>query len=127
MRELGKRNIELESYMIQIGAKTLKYEPRVTSDPDLDPLGLGEKRMMEESETSDSESSSDASEIHEVITSQRPIQGKSTAPTKKVGRKTQQRRRIRQKPIPNSEESFVHVEARRDPGNLRASIGGAEL
>ena len=88
--------------MIQIGAKTLKYEPRVTSDPDPDPLGLGEKRMMEESENSDSESSSDATEIHEVITSQRPIQEKSTAPTKKVGRKTQQRRRIRQKPIPNS-------------------------
>ena len=56
MKELGKRNIGLESHMIQIGAKTLKYEPRVTSDPDPDPLGLGEKRMMEESESSDSES-----------------------------------------------------------------------
>ena len=42
MKDLAKRNIDLESYMIQIGGKTLKYQPHVMSDPNPDPLGLGE-------------------------------------------------------------------------------------
>ena len=50
MKDLSKRNIELESYMVQIGAKTLKYQPRVMNDPDPDPLGLGEIRCMIEGE-----------------------------------------------------------------------------
>ena len=32
MTDLAKRNIDLESYMIQIGGKTLKYQPSVMSD-----------------------------------------------------------------------------------------------
>ena len=50
MKDLSKRNIELESYMVQIGAKTLKYQPRVMNDPDPDLLGLGEIRCMREGE-----------------------------------------------------------------------------
>ena len=50
MKDLSKINIELESYMVQIGAKTLKYQPRVMNDPDPDPLGLGEIRYMREGE-----------------------------------------------------------------------------
>ena len=40
MKDLSKRNIELESYMVQIGAKTLKYQPRVMNTWTRIPLDL---------------------------------------------------------------------------------------
>ena len=41
----------MESYKIQIGGKTLKYPPKVMSDQDPDPLGLGERRRLSEGKT----------------------------------------------------------------------------
>ena len=59
MKDLAKCNIDLEKYMIQIGAKTLKYESRVMNDPDPDPLGMGEQRVLEDESNSDKDLSDD--------------------------------------------------------------------
>ena len=34
MKDLAKRNIDLHTYLIAMGANTLKYQPQVMEDPD---------------------------------------------------------------------------------------------
>ena len=45
--------------MIQIGGKTLKYQPHVMSDPNPDPLGLGEFQFLNNIEEEENNSDED--------------------------------------------------------------------
>ena len=150
MKDLAKRNIDLESYMIQIGGKTLKYQPKVMSDPDPDPLGLGERRCLSDGQTEENEENNidDSSNYDSpvdvsldetpeisarVITPTSPPRPRSPSPTpapmprSKPSKKGPVRRK-RQTPVENSEESFIHIEGQPEKEtNFGASIGGNEL
>ena len=137
MKELSKSNIELESYMVQIGAKTLKYQPRVMNDPDPDPLGLGEIRCMREGEEnySNSDDSLDQSLSPQPCT---PKPRQPTPPPRACTPKRRQapsppqptkkgpHRRKKQAPVANSEESFIHVEAQPESEELFVALVGGE-
>ena len=145
MKDLAKRNIDLESYMIQIGGKTLKFQPKVMSDPDPDPLGLGERRCLSEGQPeeiddmddSDSQVNISLDETPEisarVITQTSPPRPSPPTPTpapKPRSKPTKKgpTRRKRQAPVENCEESFIHVEGQPEKEtNFGASIAGNEL
>ena len=136
MKDLAKRNIDLEKYMIQIGAKTLKYEPRVMNDPDPDPLGMGEKRVLEDESNSEENFSEENDSVIPAPVTPTPCTPPSrhcsppavpTAPPRQQARKVPHRRK-KQAPVANSEDSFIHVEAQPQSEEVFAcSVGGEEL
>ena len=83
----------MESYKIQIGGKTLKFQPKVMSDPNPDPLGLGERRCLSEGQTEeiddmdDSDSQVDISLDETPEISARVNSNKSTKPRPKPTKK----------------------------------------
>ena len=139
MKDLSKRNIDLDKYMVQIGAKTLKYEARVMNDPDPDPLGFGEREIIEnESDCNEglslSDSCSSASCSPVTCPPTAPARARPTAPptVPPTALPTQPRkgphRRKKQAPVANSEDSFVHVEAQPQTEEVLVnSVGGEEL
>ena len=198
MNDLAKRNIDLETYLISMGANSLKYQPQIQKDPDpLVDSGLWSGSEVEDddddleeglasdedsldeddcpetfappsnvaSHTSFSQapptsssctyssqasctsssraprpSSSQAprpssSQAPRTSSSQAPVTSSSQAPRTSSSQaprsqtaQNKKGKRKKQKPIPESEESFLHVESLADldaPG--QASIGGADL
>ena len=129
MKDLSKRNIDLQTYMIAIGANSLKYQPDIQTDPD--PLADDD----EFSDDENFESNNPDTELADV-TEQSPV---TTAPlvarpppnplptirAKKPAHK--KGKRTKQKPVQEAETSMIHVES--VVGNFAPhdSCGGEEL
>ena len=69
MIDLRRRNVDLETYIISIGAITMKYDPRVKKDNDPDPFSDGEKEVESDEENSELEEEINLS-IYESRTTQ---------------------------------------------------------
>ena len=144
MKDLAKRNVDLETYLVSMGANTIKYQPCILVDPDPladmvscsedeeddDDLGhLSIDDILDEIPTSNL-GLAGCSEIppcpdipfaRSVRPAPPPAQTVSPAHNKKGKRK-------KQKPNPNSEDSFLHVESLADnEAPFQASIGGNTL
>ena len=135
MKDLSKRNIDLQTYLVAMGANTLKYQPHIQKDPD--PLADIEDYPNDNvdsdlSEVPRNDENQDSFEYNNVDS------GPATIPTDiipplppTIARKpthNKKGKRKKQKPVPASEESFVHVESIANANEAPyASIGGDEL
>ena len=142
MKYLKKRNIDLDSYMVQMGGSSLKYQPKVRSDPDPDPLGLGELRFMSDDTDNEDPASEEESEEamaditldetcsteeaqENILLTPPPV---TPVPTKPASRRQKKGKRKKQAPVANSEDSFIHVEGQDElQSRVGASIGGDDL
>lgn len=140
MKDLSKRNIDLETYLVAMGARTLEYQPSVMEDPDpladiesadeddddLENLGLGsgDNSLDEENPIPEAQTLSPEPTIPTpptVSASSRPKPSSKSNHNKKG-------KRTKQKPVPESEDSFLHVESLADPeAPFHASVGGDDL
>ena len=119
MKDLSKRNLDLQTYLIAIGANTLKYQPNIQTDHD--PLA-----DIEEFDENDN----DETILDDAIPTYAPrtttnSNSRPTVSRQKKSTKTKGKRQ-KQKPVPESEESFIHVESIANEIPF-ASIGGDEL
>ena len=128
MKDLGKRNIDLETYLASMGANTIKYQPMILVDSD--PLA-DIASDTEEFDQDDPEGIENEDPEVPVLPDLPPLTGVHPAPLVAQQVRTQQNRkgkRTKQKAVPNSEESFEHVESLADlDGPCQASVGGSEL
>ena len=131
MKELSKRNIDLETYLASMGANTLKYQPRIQKDND---------PLADDNIFSDNENEEVIEAFNEIrneelnhetlqqipVTEKTPTSKDKTPKSRKNHNKKGKRKK--QKPLPGSEESFVHVESLADhDAPQHASVGGADL
>ena len=130
MRDLRKRNIDLESYIVSMGANSIKYQPLILVDPD--PLAdIGSDSDNESIEENDCLGEDEIS-LDESVESPSP---KPTPAPRRPAAKTvakplhnKKGRRKKQKPCANSEDSFLHVESLADlDAPFQASLGGDDL
>ena len=141
MIDLRRRNVDLETYIISIGAITMKYDPRVKKDNDPDPFSDGEKEVESDKENSELEEEINLS-IYESRTNQQeacppsrtspglpaslPTSLPTCQPTPHPG-KYKKGKKQKQKPAPNTRESFIHVNSRIDGENSIPSLVGDDL
>ena len=144
MKDLSKRNVDLEMYLVSMGANTIKYQPTILIDPDpLADLGNSSEESDEDEDLglgSADVSLDDTGVDHVGLFPPVPSQCPPLAPLvpsslphvpRRPAAKTahnQKGKRKKQKPVSNSEDSFLHIESLADiDGPVHASIGGSEL
>ena len=166
MKDLAKRNIDLETYIVSMGVNTLKYQPQIQSETDplvdidglsdleenLDDAGLDSDNSLDEDDPEEpvvaepptssappTQPSRPGPQVAEPPTSSapptqpsrpRPPVSRSSAASKAASKAAHNKKgkKRHQKPIPESEESFVHVESLADIDvPAQASIGGDNL
>ena len=147
MKDLKKRNIDLETFLVSIGAITMKYDSRVRKDNDPDPFGNGVTDATENDELSDDEngelsghendvlsdisilSQSPKSPPRQPVCSPPPPPGTPTCqpPAQSRPRNYRKGKKQKQKPVPNTRDSFIHVSQQIDDDRPVPSLIGNEL
>ena len=142
MKDLKKRNIDLETYLASMGANTIKYQPMMLVDPDPladiasnseeedDPVQENEEMVQdlgEDPTPSGHPSLPDLPSYHAPpVQPSRP--GATSHPVPVRPQHNKKGKRKKQKAVPNSEDSFIHIESLADIDvPFQASIGGEEL
>ena len=130
MKDLGKRNIDLQTYLVSMGANTMKYQPQIQkdSDPLADIVSDGENFVDDFDEDDDNCGESiEQPQSPEVTQTRIPNIVDRIEPAKKKSNNKKGKKK-KQKPIPGSEESFLHIESFADHDlPQQASIGGSDL
>ena len=133
MKDLAKRNVDLQTYMISMGANTIKHQPSILSDPDPlsdyysfsdDDDSNDDNGLMDDTiddPVADQNLAAPPSPRPTLVTAPPPSRPVSK-PTNKAKAPNKKGKRTKQKPIPESEDSFLRVES---VANLLSPIGSS--
>ena len=122
MKDLKKRNIDLEMFIVSIGAISLKHDARVRDDNDPDPLGV---------DTDSGDNYSDVEIEIEVVPTEpaapatpRPQPAATVTAHPSRYRKGKKKK---QKAAPNTRESIMHIASQDDDETSAPSLVGDDL